>query len=160
MGPVKRALSGSAAGIYAVDKTQAADLPVKARAVVVLCIVAIATAQMASGFGPFIFGVGSNGAGHTGGGNTRTAIAPFSFNSRAPMSMDLRTQTEYGTLRSCADWFGYVATNQLAAISTGNTRAFIQFAGFTAGRLLSFCDLYFQGTYPSSAGRVGQRPPA
>src|SRR5260370_10979790 len=79
----------------------------------------------------------------------------------------MRTQTEYGTLRSYFDAFfqtqssannnaGGNATapqSALSSISIVNTRAFIQFAGFTAGRMRSFFDLYFQGTYAFAGGR-------
>src|SRR5262249_59495438 len=77
---------------------------------------------------------------------------------------DMREQTEYGTLRSFIDvvvnaqsnaaWAGGNGT-QLAAVTLVNTRAFIQFAGFTAGRMRSFFDMYFQGTYTFSGQRFG-----
>src|SRR5260370_40137217 len=81
----------------------------------------------------------------------------------------MRTQTEYGTLRSYFDAFfqtqssannnaGGNATapqSALSSISLGNTRAFIQFAGFTAGRMRAFFDMYFQGTYAFSGSRFG-----
>src|SRR5262249_2420043 len=75
----------------------------------------------------------------------------------------LRTQTEYGTLRSYADWFVQTSGSEnnnggnttIAAIAVGNTRAFIQFAGFTAGRMRSFFDLYFQGSLGFGSGSFG-----
>jgi hypothetical protein len=70
----------------------------------------------------------------------------------------MRTQTEYGTLRSYFDAFfqTQAAANaaQLSSISLGNTRGFIQFAGFTIGRMRSFFDLYFQGTYSFLGARM------
>jgi hypothetical protein len=52
------------------------------------------------------------------------------------------------------DNWGY-GTGQQAGTSVANTRAFIQFAGFTAGRMRSFFDLYFQGVYTYSGQRFG-----
>jgi hypothetical protein len=181
MGPVKRVLLGSAAGVFAVAGAQAADLAVKAKPVEYVkvcslygagfwyvpgtdtCIKIGTFVKLQAGYnlnqgGPFMIGVASTGNGDTGGRHTRTDTSPFSFNNRAAMSMDLRTQTEYGTLRSYADWYvqtqtSDVATTQLSSITIGNTRAFVQFAGFTAGRMRSFFDLYFQGTYAFMGGR-------
>src|SRR5260370_8698024 len=45
--------------------------------------------------------------------------------------------------------------NQLNSVTLVNTRAFIQFAGFTAGRMRSFFDMYFQGTYAFAGQRFG-----
>jgi Porin subfamily len=182
MGPVKRVLLGSAAGVFAVAGAQAADLPVKAKPVeyVKVCslygagfwyvpgtdtcikigaFVKLQTAYHANQGGPFMMGVAANGAGDTGGQQTRTGSAQFSFNNRAAVSFDMRTQTEYGTLRSYFDAFFQTQSNsgatQLSSIVLGNTRAFIQFAGFTAGRMRSFFDMYFQGTYAFSGSRFG-----
>ena len=44
--------------------------------------------------------------------------------------------------------------NQLSSQTITNTRAFIQFAGFTAGRMRSFFDMYFQGNYALSQQRM------
>jgi Porin subfamily len=110
--------------------------------------------------GPFLLGAAANGAGDTGGRNTRTDTSPWTFNNRAAVSFDMRTQTEYGTLRSYFDAFfqtsgNDVATSQLSSIVLGNTRGFIQFAGFTVGRMRSFFDMYFQGTYAFAGQRFG-----
>src|SRR6266849_3859128 len=180
MRPVKRVLLGSAAGVFAVAGAQAADLPVKAKPVEYVkvcslygagfwyvpgtdtCIKVGAFVKMqviynANPGGPWILGGAANGAGDTGGRNTRTDTSPFTFNNRAACSMDLRTQTQYGTMRSYADWFvqtqaSDVATTQLSAVTIGQTRAFIQFAGFTAGRMRSFFDLWTGAAY-AVAGR-------
>jgi hypothetical protein len=192
MGPVKRVLLGSAAGVFAVAGAQAADLAVKAKPVeyVKVCslygagfwyvpgtdtcikigaFVKLQTHYNANPGGPSMLGVAANGAGDAGGRHDRTDTSPFTFNNRAAVSFDMRTQTEYGTLRSYFDAFfqtqssdnnnaGGNATapqSQLSTISLGNTRAFIQFAGFTAGRMRSFFDMYFQGTYAFSGSRFG-----
>jgi hypothetical protein len=74
----------------------------------------------------------------------------------------MRTQTEYGTLRSYIDLGQQTQGNdnavagnnaQLVAASLFTSRAFIQFAGFTVGRIRSFFDMYFQGTYAFSSQR-------
>src|SRR5437899_2354678 len=196
MRPLTRALLGSAASVFAASGVQAADIPanlaVKARPVeyVKVCslygagfwyvpgtdtcikigaFVKLQVGENLNQGGPFIRGAASNGAGDTSGRNTRTDTSNFTFNNRAAVSFDMRTQTEYGTLRSYFDAFfqtqssdnnnaGGNATapqNQLSTITLGNTRAFIQFAGFTAGRMRSFFDMYFQGTYAFSGSRFG-----
>jgi len=80
------------------------------------------------------------------------------FRARGYITADAREQTEYGTLRS------YIAvgvsTNDVGANTASNTfsanRAFIQFAGFTAGIAQSFFDFYsvpassFWGAFPAS----------
>jgi hypothetical protein len=173
---------GSAAGIFAVAGAQAADLPVKAKPVeyVKVCslygagfwyvpgtdtciklgaFVKLQTHYHANAGGPTPAGLGANNAGDTGGRQNRLDTAQFTYNSRAAFSMDLRTQTEYGTLRSYADYFVQTQTSdtnaQLSSISVGNTRAFIQFAGFTVGRMRSFFDMYFQGNYAFAGSRFG-----
>src|SRR6266481_4134468 len=180
MGPVKRVLLGSAAGVFAVAGAQAADLAVKAKPVeyVKVCslygagfwyvpgtdtcikigaFVKLQTAYNANQGGPFMQGAAANGGGDASGRHDRTDTAQFGFNNRAAVSFDMRTQTEYGTLRSYFDAFFQTQSSasaaQLSSISLGNTRAFIQFAGFTAGRMRSFFDLYFQGTFAFAGGR-------
>src|SRR5262245_23966420 len=167
MKPLTRVLLGSAAGVYAVAGTQAADIPaalrVKAQPVEYVrvctlygagfwyvpgtdtCIKIGAYVKLQTEYnatnGPFMRGVALNGTGDPGGRSTRTDTSMFTWNQRAVMSLDLRTQTEYGTLRSyldlgeqtqASDNFGG-AINQPAAISVFASRAFIQFAGFTVG---------------------------
>src|SRR5262249_14685951 len=106
--------------------------------------------------GPFMFGAALNGAADNSGRANRFDRADFGISGRqGGISFDMREQTEYGTLRSFIDvvvnaqsnaaWAGGNGT-QLAAVTLVNTRAFIQFAGFTAGRMRSFFDMYFQGT--------------
>ncbi len=184
MRPLTRVLLGSGAGVFAVAGAQAADLPVlpvKAKPVEYVrvcslygagfwyvpgtdtCIKVGAFVKLQAGYnlnqgGPFMLGVASNGAGDTSGRHTRTDTSDFSFNNRAAVSFDMRTQTEYGTLRSYFDAFfqTQAASNaaQLSSISLGNTRAFVQFAGFTIGRMRSFFDLYFQGTFSFLGARM------
>src|SRR5262249_48774545 len=190
MRPLARALLGSVAGIYSIAGAQAADirvrllgkaLPVEYVRVCSLygagfwyvpgtdtCIKIGAYVKLQTEFNatnaPFMIGVATNGNGDPGGRNTRTDTAPFTFNNRGVMSFDLRTQTQYGTLRSYMDLGVNTNANdfwnagngqQLAALTLFNSRAFIQYAGFTAGRMRSFFDMYFQGTYTFSSQRFG-----
>jgi hypothetical protein len=71
---------------------------------------------------------------------TRTDTNPHSFRHRAVFTVDTRTQTEYGTLRSYAAFGGQQTTPNDSGISLFFNRAFIQFAGFTTGRAVSFYD--------------------
>jgi hypothetical protein len=180
---VKRVLLGSAAGVFAVAGAQAADLAVKAKPVEYVKVCSLYGAgfwyvpgtdtcikigafvklqlqeHMNSG-GPFLLGAAANGAGDTGGRSNRVDTSQWTFNNRSAVSFDMRTQTEYGTLRSYFDAFfqtsgNDVGTSQLSSIVLGNTRGFIQFAGFTAGRMRSFFDMYFQGTYAFAGQRFG-----
>jgi hypothetical protein len=191
MRPITRALLGSAAGVFAVTGAQAADVPLNrpVRAVPVeyvkvctlygagfwyvpgtdTCIKVGAYVKLQAEYNatnaPFMLGVANNGTGDPGGRHTRTDTSPFTWNNRGVTSFDMRTQTEYGTLRSYLDIGVQTAandfnnggnvpgTNQLAAITVFNSRAFIQFAGFTVGRIRSFFDMYFQGTYTFAAQR-------
>src|SRR6266436_2566633 len=105
MGPVKRVLLGSAAGVFAVAGAQAADLAVKAKPVEYVkvcslygagfwyvpgtdtCIKIGAFVKLQAGYnlnqgGPFMMGVASNGTGNTGGRHDRTDSSPFTFNKR------------------------------------------------------------------------------
>jgi Porin subfamily len=203
MGPAKRVLLGSAAGVFAVAGAQAADLPVKAKPVEYVrvcslygagfwyvpgtdtCIkigayVKLQLQENLAGTGPFMLGAASGlGTIDNGGRNNRWDTSQFTIAGRqAGVSFDMRTQTEYGTLRSYFDALvnvggsdaqnggnngGIAGTtagnpaspNQLNSVTLVNTRAFIQFAGFTAGRMRSFFDMYFQGTYAFAGQRFG-----
>jgi hypothetical protein len=179
MGSVKRVLLGSAAGIFAVAGAQAADLPVKAKPVeyVKVCslygagfwyvpgtdtcikIGAFVQAQVGwnmSGNG-LPLGYASGSGEDTSGLGTRTDSSNLGFRNRNAVSFDLRTQTEYGTLRSYLDIgtqlnvqntaAGAAFNNASFASSLYASRAFIQFAGFTAGRYRSFFDMFNISTY-------------
>jgi hypothetical protein len=75
------------------------------------------------------------------------------WRTRAVYTLDARTQTEYGTLRSYV-LIGYTndsPTNEIASPTNPGagavsslyaTRGFIQFAGFTLGRATSFYDIF------------------
>ena len=80
--------------------------------------------------------------------------ATFAMQARFRMSADVRTQTEYGTLRSYFA-FGLNAVNNPGGaletsgptISAAMERAFIQFAGFTVGRSDTFFAFYNGAAY-------------
>jgi hypothetical protein len=113
----------------------------------------------------------------TGAGRLdRTDYSPMSVRVRALSTFDARTQTEYGTLRTYFDigaqttslvaWpntplSGGNTTTAEAALNSqfnnnnvDNTRAFIQFAGFTAGRMRSFFDINSVGAYTLAGQRI------
>jgi hypothetical protein len=170
---VKSLLLGSAAGLVAVAGAQAADLPVKAKPVeyVKVCslygagfwyvpgtdtclkigsYVRVQTEWDANGGGiPIGFGSG-NGAGRF----DRTDTNELAFRTRASLSIDLRTQTEYGTLRSYIEVGAQATTPNDATEAVFFDRGFIQFAGFTAGRIRSYFDINSFAPYSYSNNRV------
>ncbi len=171
---VKSLLLGSAAGLVAAAGAQAADLPVKAKPVeyVRVCslygagfwyvpgtdtclkigsYVRVQTSWDAEGGGIPI------GMGTGGGQMTRSDTNEFNYRTRASMSVDLRTQTEYGTLRSYIE-IGAEYTTATASGAVANVpffdRGFIQFAGFTAGRIRSYFDINSFAPYSYSNSRI------
>jgi hypothetical protein len=103
-------------------------------------------AEFNTGAGGIPVGIGS--AAEAGqGALTRSATNDTNFRTRLYFSVDARQQTEYGTLRSYFR-FGVNQTTPTdsppsagaAGISPYWDRAFIQFAGFTVGRTVSFYD--------------------
>jgi hypothetical protein len=176
-------LLGSAAGLVAVAGAQAADLPVKAKPVeyVKVCSLYGAGFWYVPGtdtclkIGSFVRvqtsfnnttsdvpdGAGASGADDVAGRETRTDTANFGFRVRSGVSVDLRTQTEYGTLRSYMDmgaqWStsnGTADNNAAAADTLWVDRGFIQFAGFTAGRIRSYFDINSFAPYNYSNSRI------
>jgi len=177
---VKCVLLGSAAGLVAVAGAQGADLPVKAKPVeyVKVCSLYGAGFWYVPGtdtclkIGSFVrvqttwnetgsnvpIGAGNNDA---GGRETRTDTANFNFRVRTALSVDLRTQTEYGTLRSYmnvgAQWSTNNSTadnNPAVADTIFVDRGFIQFAGFTAGRIRSYFDVNAFSSFSYSNPRI------
>jgi hypothetical protein len=149
---VKSLLLGSAAGLVVVSGTQAADLPVKARAVeyVRICdlygagfyfIPGTDTCLRVGGYVRADYGWNVNGsmAPHyfgIGGAQDRST-SPYSTRHRGRFQFDSRTQTPYGTLRT---FEAFNIENREGTVSVSVTRAFIQWAGFTFGRTKSFTD--------------------
>jgi hypothetical protein len=167
---VKSLLLGSAATFVAAAGAQAADLPMKAKAVeyVKVCSLYGAGYYYIPGtdtcikIGGFVRAETSINGLPSGAGPI-IAAADNRFNdaetryyamrTRYNVSLDVRTQTEYGTLRSYIR-SGMQYTTGAAPSSQGDLtgrpddgvihfdRAFIQFAGFTFGKTISIFDFY------------------
>src|SRR5262252_1220589 len=163
----KGLLLGTAASLVAVAGAQAADLPVKAKPVEYVKVCSLygagffyipgtdtciklggavrVQAEFNAGAGGVPVGFG-NATELNQGAFTRSATNDTNFRTRIYFSVDARQQTEYGTLRSYFR-FGVQQTTPTDAPPNGGAgtsvfwdRAFIQFAGFTVGRTVSFYD--------------------
>jgi len=159
---VKSLLLGSAAGFVAVAGAQAADLPVKAKPVEYVKVCSLygagffyipgtdtciklggavrVQAEYNAGAGGVPVGLGS-AAEIPQGALTRSGTNDVNFRNRIYFSVDARQQTEYGTLRT----YFRMGISQTTPTDTSSgtvfwDRAFIQFAGFTVGKTLSFYD--------------------
>ena len=187
---VKSLLLGSAAGVVAVAGAQAADLPVKAKAVEYVKICSLygkgfyyipgsdvclsitgftrfqiyafqggdatgtsTTSPNAPGGSTFGYGVYSNTSGPFTGSNGDNVRAgknnDLTYRTRVMLTVDARQQTGYGTLRSVITT-GF--TNDVVGGGTAGTsiyanRGFIQLAGFTFGKAVSFYDFYSSPAY-------------
>ncbi|QQN61862.1 porin [Bradyrhizobium diazoefficiens] len=172
---VKSLLLGSAAGLIAVSGAQAADLPLKAKAVEYVRICSLYGAgfyympgtdtciklggyvradMILGGAGDYNFRQGV-------GAGTNNRLTDY-YHSRARMdfTVDTRTATEYGVVRTYADMVftwdtpGVTGSSPSAFSTTGSSaslglyHAFIQFAGFTFGRTVSIFDAPWQ-SYPA-----------
>jgi hypothetical protein len=165
---VRNLLLGTAASMIAVAGAQAADMPVKAKPVeyVKICtlygagfyyIPGTDTCLKVGGYVRVQTDLHGGGGGivdgsfqQAGQGRfTRDLTNDINYRVRGVVTLDARTQTEYGTLRSYirAGW-----ENTTPAATGGGTtaipfwdRAFIQFAGFTVGRAQSFFDMFTYG---------------
>ncbi|HTV35179.1 MAG TPA: porin [Xanthobacteraceae bacterium] len=91
-----------------------------------------------------------------GNANNRT-VNSFGFNARGYITADAREQTAYGVAR------GYIAVGisaddygtRVANTTFSSNRAFVQWAGFTAGLAVSFYDFY---SVPAAQYRGGYVP--
>ena len=170
MNKIKSLLLGSAAGLVAIAGAQAADLPVKAKAVeyVKVCslygagfyyIPGTDTCLKVGGYVRADYRVNANlGPGFVGQTNAvgapwavpqvyNRAFNYYGTNVRAAVTLDARSQTAYGTLRSYAQFgINSVGAGGGVAAPLGATPyiqfAYIQFAGFTFGNTVSFFDIY------------------
>jgi len=168
---VKSLLLGSAAGLVALSGAQAADLPVKAKAVeyVKVCslygagfyyIPGTDTCIKLGGYlrvdGTFN-GSGAHGApswsGDAGQGNRNRNY--MIARPRFDLTVDTRTATEYGVVRTYFEGVYQWTSNNgstsdnLGGGTFGAWFAFIQFAGFTIGKAVSQFDAPWSG-YPSN----------
>jgi hypothetical protein len=170
----RRLFLGSAAGIFSVAAAQAADAPAKAVEYVRVCSLYGAGFWYVPGTDSCIkvgghvraqvgwnadgsdvtLGAPNRLTGSTGGRFDRVDTNYFSFRSRGVVTTDTRTQTEYGTLRAYINVGAQWSTSANGGGNNGPTadtlftdRAFIQFAGFTAGRIRSFFDIVSTAPY-------------
>src|SRR5215469_183980 len=169
---VKSLLLGSAAGLVAVTAGQAADLPVKAKPVEYVKVCSLYGAgfyympgtELCLKIGGWVraeAGWGYNGTltwGPFAGNANNRATSNLVMRARGYITADAREQTAYGTAR------GYIAvgisTTDVGLNTAGNqfsaNRAFVQFAGITAGLSQSFYDYYsvpaasYNGIYAAS----------
>jgi len=176
MNVFKSLILGSAAGLVAMSGAQAADLPVKAKAVEYVRICSLygagfyympgtdtcikfggylrADTAIRGGDYGFMY---SSGAGNRGSNNSLSNY--YDTRARFDFTVDTRTATEYGVVRTFADLVfsvdsATVAGSSPSTITNAGTaglgiyHAFIQFAGFTFGRTTSYFDAPWTG-YPA-----------
>jgi hypothetical protein len=153
---VKSLLLGTAAGLVAVSAGQAADLPVKAKPVEYVKVCSLYGAGFyympgtdiclkVGGYARAETTYHSNGnfaAGPTGGDVNNRSTNEFVMRARAYITADAREQTAWGTARAYVA-VGVATTdvgNALTPAILGFNRAFIQWAGITAGVTQSFYD--------------------
>ncbi len=169
---VKSLLLGSAAGLAVVTAGQAADLPVKAKPVeyVKICSLYGAGFYYMPGTDICLKIGGYVRAEATWGGNGNMQQGPIQADlnnrltsnlvtrARAYITADAREQTAFGTARAYVA-VGLASTdigNSLVPSFLGFNRAFVQWAGITAGITQSFYDFYsspamgYRGYNPSS----------
>ncbi|MBB3770284.1 hypothetical protein FHS55_000870 [Angulomicrobium tetraedrale] len=151
---IKNVLLGSVAGLAMVGTAAAADLPVKAKAAEYV--------KICSTYGAgFYYIPGTDTCLKVGGfvqadyywqdydylpsGDFQSTY----FRARGAIRLDARTQTEYGTLRSFidlratyGDGLGNVYGDGGDSTSLNLDKGYIQFAGFTFGKVQSFFDYY------------------
>jgi hypothetical protein len=156
---VKNFLLGGAAGLLAVAGAQAADLPVKAKPVeyVKVCslygegffyIPGTDTCIKIGGwvrYDQYFGNTGGSGNPYLSGGagrNDSFDSADYQERARTVVSFDVRTQTEYGVLRSYYRGGFELTTNFVSQGTYYTERAFVQFAGFTFGKTQSYFDTW------------------
>jgi hypothetical protein len=167
---VKSLLLGSAAGLVAVTAGQAAELPVKAKPVEYVKICSLYGAgfyympgtDMCIKIGGWVRAEarwGVNGSSAFGDNNqlaNSRATNNFWTRERGYITADAREETAYGVAR------GYIAVGISSQNSGGeapsstfsSNRAFVQWAGFTAGQTISFFDFFSAAPLMINAGQV------
>jgi hypothetical protein len=170
---IKYALGAGIACLFGGLQAQAADLPVKANPIEYVKICSIygegffyvpgtdtcikiggwvrMEAYVGDAQGSSLPGIYGNG-----GANTSTTptggLANWFYQNTFILSTDVRSQTDYGTLRAYARAGYRLQSNQYTPGIIYAERAFVQLGGFTAGRTNSFFDFYngafsFYGDY-------------
>ena len=159
---VKSLILGSAAGLLAMSGAQAADLPLKAKAVEYVRICSLYgagfyyipgsdTCIKLGGYVRADVGIYGGDYGFAQGTNQglNNRLTDYWFQrSRMDLDVDTRTATEYGVVRTFAQMVFTVDSHSSGAASLGLYHAFIQFAGFTMGRTVSIFDTPWQ-SYPA-----------
>jgi porin-like protein len=173
MRKVRRFLIGTAAGFVALGGAHAADVPPNAKPVqyVKICnlygdgFYYIPGTDTCLKLGGYLrmeadYNMAWHGRAAIGQARfTRDTTNDVNYRLRALMSWDVRQQTEYGPLRTYIRFGAEVTTPPVSGAGTTPRpywdRAFLQFAGFTVGRALSFFDLfYLSGNYTYISMRV------
>ena len=146
---VKSLLLGSAASVAAIVGAQAADLPVKAKPVEYVRVCStygagffyIPGTESCIRIGGYMrnqwtIGSGQSTAFQTIGGNPygQRQRDYFVNETRGAFSFDVRNTTQYGVMR--AYFQEYITTTNTTAVTPALQTAYIQLAGFTAGRFL------------------------
>jgi hypothetical protein len=88
------------------------------------------------------------------GRNNRIDSNEYNMRARWVTSLDVRTQTEYGTLRAYTRAGFQTTTGETTQGRIYTERAFIQFAGFTFGKSQSYFD-FFGGAFCYGCGYLG-----
>jgi hypothetical protein len=160
---VKSLLLGTAAGLVAAAAAQAADLPVKAKPIeyVKVCSVygegffyipGTDTCIKIGGYVRQDVYIGQAGGSFrpaisTGIGRMNRVDTPNAFwQTTEETSLDVRSQTEYGTLRAYTRVGFRVRSDTEEDGYNYNTRWFVQLGGLTAGKAASFFD-YLNGAF-------------
>jgi hypothetical protein len=171
MKTIKSLILGSAAGLIAMSGAQAADLPVKAKAVEYVRVCSL----YGAGFyyipgtdtciklgGYLRADVTLNGSGNynepnwvggSAGSQDSRGRNQFTARSREDLNIDTRTSTEYGVVRTFFDAVFSFSTGDGVALGdpVGVYFAFVQFAGFTFGKAASqYSTPWF--AYPGNQG--------
>ena len=152
----KSLLLGTAAGVIVVSAAQAADLPVKAKPIEYVKVCSLygagffyipGTDKCIKLGGYFreqwnIHGAGDSTAYMNSSARwTRTDTSDSSFRTRTLFSVDVREQSAYGTIRGYTAFGAQQTTPNDPNSAIFFSRSFVQFAGFTGGRAISFFDL-------------------
>ena len=165
----KRLLLGTAAGVIVVSAAQAADLPVKAKPIEYVKVCSLygagffyipGTDKCIKLGGYFREQWNIHGAGdctaymNSSARWTRTDTSDSSFRTRTLFSVDVREQSAYGTIRGYTAFGAQQTTPNDPNSAIFFSRSFVQFAGFTGGRAISFFDLIAFDSYVYSTPRA------
>ena len=165
MRSLKHVLLGAGAGLLTVAGAQAADLPIKAKPVeyVKVCnaygagffyIPGTDTCLKVGGYlrADHTYGDGGNQSAYylsnANARHDRLDTDAYGFRARLNLTVDFRTQSDYGTIRAYAAIIGQQSQGDASGNgSAGILRAFIQFAGFTVGHAESMFEFFQPGNY-------------